>query len=90
MEIVAIQLTEGARSVLNMSFVSSENEKHRAMYTMTHKSIDGTPGILLQHEQKGDYWLPMTSIAWCRVKPKPAAKRGRPRKSQQVQSEAAA
>jgi hypothetical protein len=88
MEIVAIQLTESARSVLNMSFVSSENETHRKLYTMTHKVMDGTPGVLLQHSQKDDYWLPMTSIAWCRVKEKPAAKRGRPRK--QVQSEAAA
>lgn len=84
MEIIAIQLTESARSVLNMSFITAENEKHHSLYTLTHRSIDGTPGVLVSHKQKGDHWLPMTSIAWCRVKQKPAAKRGRPKKVSDV------
>ena len=80
MEIVAIQLTESARSVLNMSFITTENKKHNSMYKLTHRVMDGTPGVLVSHSQKGEYWLPMTSIAWCRVEHKPAAKRGRPPK----------
>ena len=78
MEIVAMQLTQSARSVLNMSFVTAEDP--RSPYSMKHTSIDGTPGVLLTHETKGTYWLPMSSIAWCRVQEKPQAKRGRPKK----------
>ena len=80
MEIVAIQLTESARSVLNMSFITAENSDQRSLYTLKHKEMNGTPGVLVSHRNKGDHWLPMPSIAWCRVQQKPAAKRGRPPK----------
>ena len=86
MEIVAIQLTETARSVMNMSFISIENDGHRKVYTLSHEKMDGTPGVLVSHSQKGDYWLPMTSIAWCRVKKKAAPKRGRPKKIANVEA----
>ena len=69
MEIISIQLTESARSVLNMSFVSSEH------YKLTHEKIDGVLGVLVSHEKRGEYWVPMTSVAWCKVKKKkPKAK----------------
>ena len=74
MEIVGIQLTESARSVINKSFLSSDHFK------LSFEKIEGGLGVRVVDKKKGSYWLPMTSISWCRTEGKSPAKRGRPKK----------
>ena len=74
MEIVAVQLTESARSVLNKSFLSADH------YLMAFEKVEGVLGVRIVDKKKGSYWLPMTSISWCRTGEKAEAKRGRPKK----------
>lgn len=74
MEIVGIQLTESARSVLNKSFLSSDH------FILEFEKVEGSLGVRIVDKKKGSYWLPMTSISWCRTKAKVEAKKGRPKK----------
>ena len=74
MEIVGIQLTESARSVINKSFLSSDH------FELGFENVAGVLGVRVVDKKKGSYWLPMTSISWCRTKGKAAPKKGRPKK----------
>jgi len=80
MEIVKVQLTESARTVLNRSFLSNEH------FDMSFEKIEGFLGVRVTDKKKGSYWLPMSSISWCRTEGKTTAKRGRPKKVGNVEA----
>tara|TARA_R100000030_G_scaffold78108_1_gene61047 strand:+ start:412 stop:657 length:246 start_codon:yes stop_codon:yes gene_type:complete len=80
MEIVGVQLTESARSVINKSFLSSDH------FDMSFEKVEGVLGVRVTDKKKGSYWLPMSSISWCRTEGKTTAKRGRPKKVGNVEA----
>jgi len=80
MEIVGIQLTESARSVINKSFLSSD------FFKLSFEKVEGALGVRVVDKKKGSYWLPMTSISWVRTKGQAAPKKGRPKKVADVKA----
>ena len=80
MEIIGVQLTESARSVINKSYLSATHFK------LSFEKVEGVLGVRITDKAKGSYWLPMSSISWCRTEGKTAAKRGRPKKVGNVEA----
>lgn len=80
MEIVGVQLTESARSVLNKSFLASDH------FDLSFEKVEGVLGVRIVDKKKGSYWLPMSSISWCRTEGKAAPKKGRPKKVTDVKA----
>ena len=66
MEIVAMQLNNSAKPLLNMTHINTQNSQHQN-YKLT---LDSKAQFLeVQHPEKGTYMVPIQAISWM----KPAA-----------------
>ena len=84
MRVLAMQLTDSAKPLLNKTFINVEQSSH-SDFEMT--KVDG--GIEVVHKERGSFIVPISSISWYRLDPSasvpvvtpPRRGRGRPRKA---------
>lgn len=75
MEVIGIRMKDGTSGVLSQTYIDTSNPGF-SQYKLT---LDGN-FVIVEHDKKGCYAVPLTSVAWMRINKK-VKKVGRPKKS---------